>query len=66
MFTDSRQALAAIAAGQRFDAILCDLMMPNLTGMELHAQLAKIAPDQVLFCGFRLLRVALLAASVLH
>ena len=26
--------------------ILCDLMMPELTGMDLHAELEKIAPDQ--------------------
>ncbi|MBA3461058.1 MAG: PAS domain S-box protein [Deltaproteobacteria bacterium] len=47
MFTNSRKALAAIASGQRFDAILCDLMMPDVTGMELHAQLTKLAPEQV-------------------
>ena len=47
IFTDSRQALAAIASGQRFDAILCDLMMPDVTGMELHAALTKLPREQV-------------------
>jgi CheY-like chemotaxis protein len=26
--------------------ILCDLMMPELTGAELHAELVELAPDQ--------------------
>ena len=29
-------ALARIRVGERFDAIVCDLMMPQLTGMDLH------------------------------
>jgi CheY-like chemotaxis protein len=44
--TDGREALARIASGERFDAILCDLMMPQMTGMEMHAELFRIAPDQ--------------------
>ena len=43
---DGRRALERIKAGERFDVILCDLMMPELTGMDLHAELEKIAPDQ--------------------
>jgi len=43
---DGRLALQQIGAGSRFDVILCDLMMPALTGMELHAELARLAPDQ--------------------
>ena len=35
-----------IAGGDRFDVILCDLMMPDMTGMDLHAELVKVAPDQ--------------------
>jgi CheY-like chemotaxis protein len=35
-----------IAAGARFDVILCDLMMPRMTGMELHGELSRTAPDQ--------------------
>lgn len=38
--------LAVVARGERFDVILCDLMMPRMTGMELHAQLAALAPRQ--------------------
>jgi PAS domain S-box-containing protein len=40
------EALTAIGAGGRYDAILCDLMMPGMTGMELHDTLARVAPDQ--------------------
>lgn len=41
-----RDALAQIRSGERFDAILCDLMMPEITGMELHARLLELAPEQ--------------------
>ncbi|MBI4955125.1 MAG: response regulator [Myxococcales bacterium] len=40
-------ALARIAHGERFDAIVCDLMMPDMTGMDLHERLRAVAPDQV-------------------
>jgi PAS domain S-box-containing protein len=39
-------ALERIRAGQRFDAILCDLMMPEMTGIDLHSALLEIAPAQ--------------------
>ncbi len=42
--THATEALARIHAGESFDVILCDLMMPDMTGMELHAELAKIDP----------------------
>ena len=33
-------------AGERFDAIVCDLMMPQTTGMDLHETLCELAPAQ--------------------
>jgi PAS domain S-box-containing protein len=40
------RVLELLAEGTRFDLILCDLMMPQLTGMDLHAELVVRAPDQ--------------------
>jgi len=41
-----QDALAHIAGGARFDAIVSDVMMPNMTGIELIEELQKLAPDQ--------------------
>ena len=43
---DAKEAVARALAGERFDAILCDLMMPSMSGMEAHAQMMAIAPEQ--------------------
>src|SRR5512146_3456694 len=43
----ARDALTRIEEGERFDVILSDLMMPELSGMDLHAALGRVAPDQV-------------------
>jgi signal transduction histidine kinase len=42
---DSREALSLLQADGGFDLILCDLMMPNFSGMELYEALRKTAPD---------------------
>jgi len=44
--TSAAEALTRIQAGERFDCLLCDLMMPAMTGMELHARLEQVAPAQ--------------------
>jgi PAS domain S-box-containing protein len=44
--TSAREALERIAAGERFDVILCDLMMPEMTGQDLHEALGEAAPCQ--------------------
>jgi CheY-like chemotaxis protein len=40
------EALAVCAGGEKFDLILCDLMMPDMTGMDFHRELSLIAPEQ--------------------
>jgi CheY-like chemotaxis protein len=42
---DARDALERIARGERYDVILCDLMMPDLTGMDFYREVVRIAPD---------------------
>jgi len=44
--TSARDALGRVSDGERFDIILCDLMMPEVTGMDLHAELLRDAPEQ--------------------
>jgi PAS domain S-box-containing protein len=39
-----REALERLLGGEHFDVVLCDLMMPEMTGMELHAELARTLP----------------------
>ena len=41
---DGRRALALVTAGERFDGILCDLEMPELSGMDLYDKLVEIEP----------------------
>jgi CheY-like chemotaxis protein/two-component sensor histidine kinase len=43
---NAASALEAFSAGQRFDVVLCDLMMPESTGMDLFAALARIDAEQ--------------------
>jgi CheY-like chemotaxis protein len=42
----ARDALDLLELGTRYDVILCDLMMPQITGMELHAEVARLDPAQ--------------------
>ena len=42
--TTIAEAIARIQGGQRYDVVLCDLMMPEGTGMDLHDRLLKLDP----------------------
>ncbi len=42
----ARDALELITGGQRFDAILCDLVMPEMTGPQFYKALSQMAPEQ--------------------
>jgi CheY-like chemotaxis protein len=44
--TSARDALSRLGAGERFDLILCDLMMPEMTGMDLYDELQRSMTDQ--------------------
>lgn len=46
VMSSAGDALAELTRGVRYDAILCDLMMPAMTGMEFHAILTRQFPDQ--------------------
>jgi len=43
---DARKALALCTGGEKFDLILCDLMMPVMTGMDLHSEISLLSPEQ--------------------
>jgi CheY-like chemotaxis protein len=45
-FEGARPLAERIRAGERFDAILCDLLMPDMTGMDLHRVLREVDPRQ--------------------
>ena len=42
----ARDALDLLELGTRYDVILCDLMMPQITGMELHGEIVRIDSAQ--------------------
>jgi CheY-like chemotaxis protein len=44
--TKAADALNRFRAGETFDVILCDLMMPEMTGMDFYAELLKLAEPQ--------------------
>jgi len=44
-FTQSAAgALARVSAGGRFDAIVCDVHMPGMSGFQFHDEVARVAP----------------------
>jgi PAS domain S-box-containing protein len=43
--TNGRDALALLDADDRIDAIVCDVMMPDLSGVDLHDRLARRKPE---------------------
>jgi len=43
----ARRALALLEAGERFDLVLCDLMMTDMTGMDLYDAIVERAPEVI-------------------
>ncbi|HEY3493405.1 MAG TPA: ATP-binding protein [Polyangiaceae bacterium] len=42
----TEEALALVRSGQCFDVILCDVMMPNMTGVDFYQELERILPSE--------------------
>lgn len=42
---DPRSAWTRLEAGERFDVVLCDLMMPYVSGLELYIRASEISAD---------------------
>jgi DNA-binding response OmpR family regulator len=47
VLTRAQDALDRIAAGERFDLILCDLMLRGVSGIDFHERVGPIAPELV-------------------
>jgi PAS domain S-box-containing protein len=44
--TSAQEALRHVRQAKPFDVILCDLMMPDMTGMDLHAEMLRDSPEE--------------------
>jgi CheY-like chemotaxis protein len=43
--TDGKEGLERITGSQHYDVILCDLMMPDITGVDFYREVLRLAPD---------------------
>ena len=43
--TAGRAAIGRIRAGEHFDVVLCDLMMPETSGMDVHREMSRLQPE---------------------
>jgi response regulator RpfG family c-di-GMP phosphodiesterase len=46
LFNRPQAALTWLEQGEPWDLILCDLMMPEMTAMEFHAEVSRRMPDR--------------------
>jgi PAS domain S-box-containing protein len=44
--SSAQEALERLSHGERFDLMLCDIMMPEMSGAAFFERLAEVAPDQ--------------------
>jgi CheY-like chemotaxis protein len=44
--TRAQEALERIEAGEHFDVVFCDLMMPGMSGMDFYSALQQRHPEQ--------------------
>jgi len=47
LFAEAREVLDRIIAGESFDLVLCDLMLPGMSGMVFHERVERVAPELV-------------------
>jgi CheY-like chemotaxis protein len=45
VFTSAKRALARIASGENYHAIVCDVMMPEMSGADFHSALVRAEPE---------------------
>ena len=45
LLTSAAEAIERVKGGERFDLLLCDLMMPGMNGIDFHASIEGLAPD---------------------
>ncbi len=45
VMTSARDALTAMAAGEHFDLVLCDVMMPEMSGMDFFEEMTRDYPE---------------------
>jgi CheY-like chemotaxis protein len=45
VLTSARSALDSLRAGASYDAIVCDVMMPEMSGVDFHSELMSTQPE---------------------
>jgi CheY-like chemotaxis protein len=45
VLTSARRALGRLRRGEVFDAIVCDVMMPEMSGVDFHSELVRTQPE---------------------
>lgn len=50
--TDGEQAIERLRSGERYDAIICDIMMPSMSGIDFFDRLSRLDPSLAQRCGF--------------